>query len=151
MDDVIQYIGELSESVWVQTLGMELVPSATAHPVCECGSVEGRVRISGQWQGTLVLQCSTVLARRAAQVMFSRESAAESLQDVEDAVGELTNIIGGNLKALVSNVSCSLSLPVVSEAVDFSVRSSHETLLTRQVFASEGEPVIVTLLHADPA
>ena len=70
MDDVIQYVGELSEAVWAQTLGMELVPAGGHEPVCETSSVEGRVRISGEWDGLLILQCTTELARRDAQVMF---------------------------------------------------------------------------------
>lgn len=149
MDDVIQYVGELSESVWAQTLGMELVPTGIQEPICEGGSVEGRVRISGDWEGLLVLQCSTELARRAAQLMFGRDSAADDPQDVEDAVGELTNIIGGNLKALVSNEGCSLSLPEVTERSDYRMEKANSRLLVRQVFASEGEPVVVALLKTE--
>lgn len=149
MDDVIQYVGELSESVWAQTLGMELVPTGIYDPVCRGGSVEGRVRISGEWEGLLVLQCSTEFARLAAQVMFGRDSAADDLQDVEDAVGELTNIIGGNLKALVSTDGCRLSLPEVREGSDYHVSSPESRLLVRQVFASQGQPVVVSLLKTE--
>lgn len=150
MNRVVEYIGELSESVWGQTLGMELVPIGTDVPRGALNCVEGRVRISGHWEGTLVLQCSAPLARRAAQVMFGRESAADDVQDVEDAVGELTNIIGGNIKSLVSADGCRLSLPEVAEQDGFAVSGAAQTLLTRQVFASEGEPVVVTLLEAKP-
>ena len=122
MDDVIQCVGELSESVWAQTLGMELVPTGIHDPVCRGGSVEGRVHLRW-WEGLLVLQCSTEFARLAAQVMFGRDSAADDLQDVEDAVGELTNIIGGNLKALVSTDGCRLSLPEVTERFDYHVNN----------------------------
>ena len=149
MDEVIQYVGELSESVWAQTLGMDLVPSSEHEPICESGSVEGRVRIYGEWEGQLVLQCSTELARRAAQVMFGRDNAADNPQDVEDAVGKLTNIIGGNLKALVANDGCSLSLPEVTERADYRFDPAESRLLIRQVFASEGEPVVVSLLKTE--
>lgn len=149
MDNVIQYVSELSESVWGQTLGMTLIPSTSAVPPGgDGGTVQGHVHISGEWQGTLVLQCSTALAREAAVRMFGEDCSGDTLQDMQDAVGELTNMIGGNIKALVSTDGCYLSLPMVIEGRDYSVRTSGTKVLTRQVFASEGEPVIVTLLQA---
>lgn len=81
--------------------------------------------------------------------MFGRDSAADDLQDVEDAVGELTNIIGGNLKALVSSDGCSLSLPEVTERSDYLTDNAESRVLIRQVFASEGEPVVVSLLKTE--
>lgn len=146
MEDMERYVTELSEAVWSQTLGLPLQVSPVVPMASADGTVEGHVHISGRWTGTLVFQCSRTAARRAAQVMFGPESRDGRLQDDQDAVGELTNMIGGNLKALFSEDGCFLSLPTVIEGTNYHVRMSGAQVLARQTFESDSEPVVVTLL-----
>lgn len=146
MQDMDRYVSELSAAVWEQTLGLPLNPTGQV-PEVHGRTVEGHVHISGQWTGTVVFQCSVAAAQQAAHVMFGHGSAHESLQDVQDAVGELTNMIGGNLKALLSDDGCFLSLPMVIEGSDYTVRMSGARVLSRQTFVWEREPVVVTLLE----
>lgn len=145
MEDMDRYITELSAAVWEQTLGLSLDPAST-DPGSHGRTVEGHVHISGRWNGTLVFQCSLGAARQAAHVMFG-SGEHDSTRDVQDAVGELTNMIGGNLKALMSDDGCFLSLPTVIEGSDYSVRVSGARVISRQVFTSDHEPVVVTLLE----
>lgn len=146
MEDMDRYVTELSAAVWEQTLGLSLDP-AGADPSPHGRTVEGHVHISGRWNGTLVCQCSIGAARRAAHVMFGHGEEHGSTQEVQDAVGELTNMIGGNLKALMSDDGCFLSLPIVIEGSDYSVRVSGARVIARQAFTSDDEPVVVTLLE----
>lgn len=143
--DMDQCLAELSEAVWSQTLGLSLEPVG-APPTNTGRTLEGHVHISGKWQGTIVVQCSLAAARDAAQIMFSSQEPAESSQDVQDAVGELVNMIGGNIKSLMSEDGCYLSLPIVIEGGDYTVRMAGARVISRRAFVSGQEPVVVTLL-----
>lgn len=57
-----------------------------------------------------MIECSESFARWAASRMFDAE--VSSRQDVGDALGELTNMVGGNLKALLPGPN-RLSIPDV--------------------------------------
>jgi chemotaxis protein CheX len=108
-------IVEIAGSVWSSFLGMtmrEPEASEPAAPHDEHSSI-ATVHISGSWNGSVILTCPTTLARAAASAMF--EIGEEDLEDgeVADAVGELLNMIGGNLKCLLPEPS-QLSLPTVS-------------------------------------
>ena len=146
MEDMDRYVTELSAAVWEQTLGLPLQPTDEP-PRHAGGTIEGHVHISGVWTGTLVFQCSQTAARRAADLMFGPAEAHGSTQDVQDAVGELANMIGGNLKSLMSPDGCYLSLPTVIEGRDYTVRMSGTRVVARQAFESDREPIVVTLLE----
>ena len=147
MEEMDRYVTELSTAVWEQTLGLPLLPTAQPPHHEGDGTIEGHIHISGVWTGTVVFQCSHTAARRAAHLMFGEREDHGSDQDVQDAVGELTNMIGGNIKALMSSDGCFLSLPTVIEGSDYSVRVSGARVIARQAFESDDEPIVVTLLE----
>lgn len=155
MDTRTQEICGLSQSVWMQMLGLDLKPCPATAPSASPGSlVEGHVHISGQWRGVLVLQCTAAAAETAAQKIFGLGDAAPSADDVRDALGELTNMIGGNTKALLSDEGCFLSLPVVVQGRDYAVHIPGAHVVARQEFMSERQFVAVTLfehVHGTPA
>ena len=68
----------------------------------------GCVTVTGEWQGNVLLACPAQLARMAASAMF--DLPAEQLDDeqVADALGELTNMIGGNVKGHHREAGCLL-------------------------------------------
>ena len=146
MLDLEQCVAELSEAVWAQTLGLPLERVGEA-PTFREPIIVGQVQASGDWQGRVTVQCSLAAAQRAAHIMFSTQTAPDSPQDILDAVGELANMIGGNVKALMSNEGCVLSLPMVTENEGYALVHPDWTIVTRQAFASVGEHVVVTLLE----
>lgn len=150
MEEMDRYVTELSTAVWEQTLGLPLLP--IDNPPLHEGdpTVEGHIHITGEWTGTVVFQCSRTAAQRAAHVMFGDQEDTGTKRDVQDAVGELTNMIGGNLKSLMSTDGCYLSLPTVIEGSDYSVRMHGTRVVARQAFESDDEPVVVTLLEPKP-
>jgi chemotaxis protein CheX len=110
-----EQIAEIAETVWSSFLGMTLrkLETSESSAADDRHSASATVHISGSWNGSVILSCSTTLARRAAASMF--EIGEDDLDDgeVADAFGELVNIIGGNLKCLLPEPS-QLSLPTVS-------------------------------------
>lgn len=147
MEEMDRYVTELSTAVWEQTLGLPLLPTERPPHHEGDGTVEGHIHITGEWTGTLVFQCSETAARRAAHLMFGEREDHGNRTDVRDAVGELTNMIGGNIKALMSTDGCFLSLPTVIEGRDYSVQMTGTRVVARQAFESDDEPVVVTLLE----
>ena len=60
----------------------------------------------------MVVRCSAAAARNAAAALLGVELDDVTTEDVTDALGELANIIGGNVKSLLPE-PCALSLPHV--------------------------------------
>lgn len=71
------------------------------------------VTISGAWEGSVRIELGKRLARRLAAAMFETSDPAPT--DVVDALGELANVLGGNVKSLLPGPS-QLSLPKVAAA-----------------------------------
>lgn len=144
--EIERYVSELSGAVWEQVVGVPLLALAD-EPPSQGPTLQGHVHIVGRWTGTLILQCSAGAAQRAAQAFFHLPPGEQSPQDAEDAVAELTNMIGGNLKSVMAEDGCVLSLPTVIAGGDFAVRIPRTRTLTRQSFLADEAAVIVTVLE----
>ena len=105
-----QHLLDITESVWVQFLGLSLQPDAEQqYPLpAECAS---SIAICGAWDGRVVVGCTRELAQQAAARMFHRPEGSLSEAQWQDALKEIANIIGGNVKALLPEPS-RLELPV---------------------------------------
>lgn len=141
-----QEIISLTQYIWGATVNLDAVPLDAAAPSTPGGrTLEGVINITGAWAGALVLQVPEQVARRAAAVMFELDESATSLEDMQDAVGEITSMTGGNVKALLEG-QCALSLPAVVEGRDYSIRVPGSEAVTRVTFDIEGAPFVVSLL-----
>lgn len=141
-----QEIISLTKYIWGATLNLEAVPHDEAVQRVPGGrTLDGVINITGAWAGALVLQVPEHVARRAAAVMFEIGEEAATLEDMQDAVGELTNMTGGNVKALLEG-HCHLSLPAVVEGRDYSIRVPGSEAVTRVTFDVDGDPFVVSLL-----
>lgn len=141
-----QEIISLTQYIWGATLNLEAIPHDEPVPPVPGGrTLDGVINITGAWAGALVLQVPEHVARRAASVMFEIEEDSATLEDMQDAVGELTNMTGGNVKALLEG-HCALSLPAVVEGRDYSIRVPGSQAITRVTFDIDGEPFVVSLL-----
>ncbi len=104
------------------------------------------VQISGDWEGAVVVDCTEVLARRVTGSMFGLEPDGASPEDVLDAIGEVANVAGGNVKALLG-AECALSLPTVTEGVDLRMSVPGMRVVAEAGFASSDEPFRVVVLE----
>jgi chemotaxis protein CheX len=106
------------------------------------------VQITGAWFGAFTLQCSYSLAQRIAVAMFDLQSGSVSVRDIRDALAELANIAGGNVKALLPP-PCYLSLPVVIDGMEYTLLVPGGKDLSSLDFECDGEPLRVTLLQCN--
>ena len=100
----------LVEEVWASFLGADepLTPVS--------GTVPGEwwsatVTVTGAWQGMVTLELPEAAAEAVTRTLLELTDVTEP--DMADAVGELVNMVGGNIKSLMPDPS-TLSLPVVT-------------------------------------
>jgi chemotaxis protein CheX len=134
----------ITRDVWESFTGREI--ELTGDQVRPDGGdvTVGRVTMTGGWQGSVLLACPARLARMAASAMFDRPAEQLDDQDVADALGELTNMIGGNLKSLIPGPS-RLSMPAVTVGGSSTVEVPGAALLSTVSLACEGLPLTVSV------
>lgn len=118
-DELIHVVDELFSSM----AGMKLTPApAPFHFDREKPRVVSAVQIVGEWQGAVRLDTDLELCRLVCSRFLGVEPGDLAADDIRDAAGELANITGGSVKALLAP-TCSLSLPsvVVGQNYEFSV------------------------------
>lgn len=102
----------IADEIWASFIGEDevLVPLDGDLP---SETVSAWVGIDGPWRGRVVLTCSTSAAEELTRALLrGRAPAVLDAEDVEDGFGELANVLGGGLKALLPEAS-SLTLPMV--------------------------------------
>ena len=140
-DDVLD---ELMSAAWNTFLEAELV-RVTDAPMPD-DAVWASIAIAGPKNATIVIVCESHLAANcAAQVLMMEPDELEP-EDTSDVLGELANIVAGNLKGVYGDgdgtEKWSLSLPVVSQGEQV-IHGSH--LKTRSVFDCLGGTVVCEL------
>lgn len=100
------------------------------------------VDVCGDFSARVVICLGKNTGDRIARVMFALDDEATVTDaDFADAVGELVNVVGGNVKSLVAHPGA-LTLPVVSDqrpALD------HATSTVKACLTWKGEPICVGL------
>src|ERR1700719_1289463 len=98
MEFLEEQIVKVTENVWKTVLGLE-IKAVDEDLGSDQEQIAGFIQIMGAWDGTVILDCEKDLSRLLASLIFN--TPKEEISDVEilDALGELINIIAGNLKA----------------------------------------------------
>ena len=108
-------IESIAQDAWTALVGEDevLVPLAGEPPA---DPLSTWVDVVGPWTGSVVLTTGRSTAEALSRALL-RESAPEVLEDedVEDAFGEIANVVGGSVKAALPGPSA-LSLPQVGHA-----------------------------------
>jgi chemotaxis protein CheX len=79
------------------------------------------VQLTGNWNGAVLVECSREQACHFASRFLSM-NPPETVDDmVRDVLGELANMIGGNLKCLLKR-GIRLSMPTVVDGSDYALR-----------------------------
>lgn len=141
VDDAIR---EITASIWetLFTLPLEAVDDADAATVVREPTVTGCVTIEGAWHGAVLLSCERALGERLAGQLFRSSSA--STEEVRDTVGELTNMLAGNLKALLPDPS-RISLPAVAVGGDYDLSVVGTEKVSAVRFRCDGAHLEVSL------
>ena len=94
-------LARVFRDVWTASLdGLETATCTCATPTHP--SVAARVDFLGDWRGEIALCLPEELANHVGATMFMMPPEDLSDADVRDAVGELCNMVGGNIRAALS-------------------------------------------------
>lgn len=131
-------VRELTRLVWSTVLGLDV--AGLEQSAAGAAEVATSVDIEGAWTGTIRIALSRRFARMAAASMLACEEMEASAAAVRDALGELANMLGGNVKGLLPGPS-RLSMPRVEEAPSPAWVEGAQTLW----FECMGQPFCVTV------
>ncbi len=109
-------LAEIVEGATSMMLGLDLGEIAPRDAVSDVTpsrcAIGASVQFTGEWSGALVIGCDESIGNEAAAAMFGCEVDRVAADELADALGELANMIAGNVKPLLP-ATTALSLPTV--------------------------------------
>jgi len=124
--EMAEYIISATSEVFCTMVTMEPVPDyplkAPVNHFHNC--VSGIVGFAGSYSGSLAVHCPLPLALSITGHMLGIESP-EVGEELEDAIGEIANMLAGNVKQLCSKggLDVKLSIPTIITGDDYVVSS----------------------------
>jgi CheY-specific phosphatase CheX len=138
-------ICQYTEDIWKSILDLDVKKIVEQYCPTEGESVlAGCVHISGEWEGAVTLDCPMELAQKITSIMFQLKDAEVTPDLIQDALGELTNMTGGNIKSLLPE-PCYLSLPAVTRT-QYGLRVPGSELISNVTFQCWGYKFKVSVL-----
>jgi chemotaxis protein CheX len=130
-------VAQIVEAVFTTMLNMETV--VIGDPWFPGSArLTSTVHLAGDWNGAVLLECSQAQASRFTSRFLSKDPSEPVDYVVHDVLGELANMIGGNLKSVLSK-QIRISMPSVVDGSDYSMRSGAAPFPERLSFqCSEG-------------
>src|SRR5687768_2194838 len=107
-----EQLWELVESIWRTMLSAGVSRDHSDHVVHKTSRLTASVDLSGAFHGTVLFLPTEKFARQATAVMLAAPESSLAPADVDDAMGEMCNILSGGIKSLASGPT-RLSLPSV--------------------------------------
>jgi chemotaxis protein CheX len=103
-------------------------PPLADRPVAPCfHTVFAHAHLTGIWSGAIALGVPVPVASSLPAALFAIPADEISAVERADMVGELVNLIAGNLKGLIRG-GATLSLPVVLEGDDETIKNTTASL-----------------------
>ncbi len=136
------------QSVFQTMMELEAAPCDTiwAHAP---DTITSAVHFVGDWRGATLVECN---AREACQfaVRFMGIDLPDAVDDdVRDVMGELANMVAGNLKSLLPH-GVDLSMPSVVQGSDYSVHLCRVNSVERMTFSCDAGIFRITLIEMLP-
>jgi chemotaxis protein CheX len=128
----VELLAEIVESVFKTMMGLEV--SSSDAPWSHIGDrLTSFVHLTGDWNGAVLLECNSRQACQFAGRILAMDAPDIVDDDVRDVLGELANMIGGNLKSGMAT-GIRLSMPTVMEGHDYDLRVCGSQVLERLGF-----------------
>ena len=138
-EDVDSVVG----SVFSTMMGLEVWRSDDPCPPTP-GLLTGAVYLTGSWEGAVCIHCGPAQACAFAGRFVGTEPPERVDDDVRDVIGELANMIGGNLKCTLCP-GIRVSIPSVTDGASYTLRVCGARTICRMAFQTEAGPVWITV------
>jgi chemotaxis protein CheX len=140
-------IAEIAKGVFSTMVMMELTEEPPlAEPVVSFhDTVTSMVGLAGTYSGVLAIHCPKPLALKVTSNMLGMD-VMEMDDDVNDAMGEIANMIGGDVKHIFSpkGADINLSIPTVIYGSDYVLESMSSAESMVMPFQCEGERFLLS-------
>jgi chemotaxis protein CheX len=145
----IEDVERLVQDIWSSVLSDDaIVPVAPSAEHLAGRVFLACVSITGGTNASLQLACAPPVAERIARTMFQLDSGPVGEADLRDALGEIANMVAGNVKAVLPGPS-QLGLPVVCEGHDVIARVPASHVEVEVALRWYDDPLVITVLLAN--
>jgi chemotaxis protein CheX len=141
-------VEQIVESVFGTMLGLELCDGA-APWFPSADRVTAAVQMTGDWNGAVLFECDKLQACQFAARFLSMDQPAAVDDVVRDVLGELANMIGGNLKCALTHET-QLSTPSVVDGGEYSLHICGAEIRERLSFQCAVGTFWITVLSTRP-
>jgi chemotaxis protein CheX len=116
----VEVLQQIVGSVFQQMMSLDISPSETE---CTPGTdrLTSFVQITGDWEAAVLFECNQWQACQFAGRILSVDPPESVDDDVRDVLGELANMIGGNIKSEMPK-GLRLSMPTVVDGSHVGLR-----------------------------
>lgn len=128
-------VEQIVENVFQTMMAIEVHSSDAPWPPKQ-GLITASISLTGAWKGAVLIECGLQDAFLFSSRMVGGDPVSELNDDVRDTLGELANMVGGNLKSILP-AGVELSLPSVVWGTNYTVGICHAGRARRWVFSGE--------------
>ena len=133
-------------SVFATMMGLEVWPSDAPCP-SSGGMLTAAVYLTGEWSGAAYVHAEPEQACGFAGRFLGMPTPDKVDDDVRDVMGEIANMVAGNLKCALSP-GIRVSIPSVTDGADYSLRVCGAHVVCRTGFHTDAGPLWVSLIDA---
>lgn len=151
MLSVVKYkdqIAQIAIDVFRSMLGMEVDTCEKPAPLIS--DVTALVNFGGYWSRALLIQCSFNQAFEFTSRLMGMEPPTSFNEDALDTMGEVANMVGGNLKALLMPKG-TLSVPEVFSMMPTSTWIPEDFTVSKIALKGEMGVFFITLMEQFPS
>ncbi|MEO8698020.1 MAG: chemotaxis protein CheX [Acidimicrobiales bacterium] len=137
-------IEDIVKTIWATLVDVPIQRGGGEGPRDD-STVTGIVNIEGAWHGAVLVRCSLALASLVTAAMFQGDNAPTA-DEMRDALGELTNMVAGNVKALLPAPSA-ISLPTVAFGKQYDISVVGTRTVVTVPFMSDSHALVVSVVQ----
>ncbi|MEV6931079.1 chemotaxis protein CheX [Dactylosporangium sp. NPDC051485] len=141
--DLIEIVNEVWDAYLQQPEATAVEDPQAPHP----RAITAAVSITGAWEGHVRVLVPPAAAGDITAIMLAMQAGEITDRDVTDAMGELINVVGGNIKNRGAQPA-KLGLPVVASGKMLfpATRETHRLAVSWQ----DDDPILFSVLHVNP-
>lgn len=147
--DTNRFITEVTTDVFetILAISLESVEPPLDQTEFENAMVVGSVSFAGKIRGVVHVQFGANFARTVTGAMLGMDPGELGDDDIDDTIGEFSNMIGGgfNSKLNDSGFSCQLSVPTVLRGSQFKTNIQDDDFVKEKFFRHAGDTVMLTV------
>jgi len=138
-----------SKELWTSHLGLTVLPPTEVANGAQETTWSSCVKISGAWQGAILLECPESIVRHAAVMLFASDGEDLTQDEFEDSVKELADMFGKKMRPFLPEET-KISRPSIVDDHESCKALAGMQGLSELRLSCEGRLVRVVLYEAQP-